>query len=281
MWKKFSPRTSLSWTSLSWSSLSRSALSWSDVFGDTLPQFSFSETDERHQAPEFAAAQNAVVALVGLAFEAKIAAGPGVLTICRGGGPQAAELIQLAVRAGCRSIISFGVAGGLAPDLLPGDCVVASAIIDQATARATDLLWSHNLLEAIPNARHGPIIGVNQVVGDPTSKQKLHKLTGAIAVDMESHLVTRLAAIYGLSFAAVRVVVDPAHRLVPPAAVLAMGPSGSADVTAMLCDLWERPSQLVALLRLAVDVYAARAALIRLRRAVGPCFGWRDFEWRD
>jgi hopanoid-associated phosphorylase len=249
-------------------------LSWPDFFDDTLPRFAFSEASEQDRASEFAA-DNAVVALVGLTFEAKIAAGPGVLAICRGGGPQTAELIQLAVRAGCRSIISFGVAGGLAPDLVPGDCVVASAIIDQAAARATDPLWSRNLLEAIPNARHGPIIGVNHVVSDPASKQKLHAVTGAIAVDMESHLVTRLAALYGLAFAAVRVVVDPAHRPVPSAAVLAMGPGGSADLAAMLYDVLERPSQLVALMRLAADIYAARAALIRLRRAVGPCFGWR------
>ena len=65
--------------------------------------------------------QRSVIALVGLAFEARIAAGPGVLVVCR--GRETADLLRLAIGAGCRSIISFGVAGGLAPDLLPGDCV--------------------------------------------------------------------------------------------------------------------------------------------------------------
>jgi hypothetical protein len=61
------------------------------------------------------------------------------------------------------------------------------------------------------------IVGVNAVISNPADKQKLHALTGAVAVDMESHLVARLAASYDLAFAAVRVVIDPAHRAVPPA----------------------------------------------------------------
>jgi adenosylhomocysteine nucleosidase len=213
-----------------------------------------------------------VVALVGLAFEARIAAGPGALVICRGGSRETAELAQIALRAGCRSIISFGVAGGLAPDLVPGDCVVASSIIDHPTLRPTDPLWSRKLMEMIPDARHGPIVGVNAVVSNPADKRRLRALTGAVAVDMESHLVARLAASHGLAFAAVRVVIDPAERAVPSAALLAMAPGGSTDISSMLWDILARPAQLSLLLRLAADAYAARAALVRLRRALGPGF---------
>jgi adenosylhomocysteine nucleosidase len=216
--------------------------------------------------------ERSVVALVGLAFEACIAAGPDALVICRGGGRETAELVGIALGAGCRSIISFGVAGGLAPDLVPGDCVVASAIIDHPTLRPTDPLWSRKLMEMIPHARHGPILGVNAVVSNPADKRRLHALTGAVAVDMESHLVARLAASHGLAFAAVRVVIDPAHRAVPAAALLAMAPSGTTDISSMLRDVFARPSQLSPLLRLAADAYVARTALVRLRRALGPGF---------
>ena len=37
-------------------------------------------------------------------------------------------------------------------------------------------------------------MGVNAVVSDPADKRKLHAFTRAVAVDMESHLVARLAA---------------------------------------------------------------------------------------
>ena len=126
--------------------------------------------------------ERSVIALVGLAFEARIAAGPGVLVICP--GRETPELLQLAISAGCRSIISFGVAGGLAPDLVPGDCVVASAIIDYPALWPTDPLWSRKLTDMIPGALHGPIVGVNSVVSDPADKCRLHALTGAVAVDM-------------------------------------------------------------------------------------------------
>ena len=99
---------------------------------------------------------SSVIALVGLAFEARIAAGPGVLVICRGGESHAAEILPSAVRGGCRSIISFGVAGGLAPDLDPGDCIVASAVVDYPTLRPTDPLWSSKLLAMLPDARRRP-----------------------------------------------------------------------------------------------------------------------------
>jgi adenosylhomocysteine nucleosidase len=165
--------------------------------------------------------QRSVIALVGLAFEARIAAGPGVLVVCR--GRETADLLRLAIGAGYRSIISFGVAGGLAPDLIPGDCVVASAIIDYPAVRPADPLWSRKLADMIPGARHGPIMGVNAVVSNPSDKRKLHASTRAVAVDMASHLVARLADAHGLAFAAVRVIIDPAHRAVPPAASLANG----------------------------------------------------------
>jgi hopanoid-associated phosphorylase len=227
--------------------------------------------DADDDAPELSdLSERSVIALVGLAFEARIAAGPGVLVICR--GRETSDLLQLAISAGCRSIISFGVAGGLAPDLVPGDCVVASAIIDYPALRPTDPLWSRKLADMISGARHGPIVGVNSVVSDPADKGRLHALTGAVAVDMESHLVGRLAASHGLAFAAVRVIVDPAHRAVPPAALLAMAPGSSTDVSAMVWEILARPSQVSPLMRLAADALAARTSLIRLRRTLGPSF---------
>ena len=58
-----------------------------------------------------------------MAFEAGIAAGPGVVVVT--GGAANADAISAAVRRGCRGIVSFGIAGGLTPDLEPGACIVA------------------------------------------------------------------------------------------------------------------------------------------------------------
>jgi adenosylhomocysteine nucleosidase len=254
----------------SWKAAWREAWSSPELDVDGRGAASVMSLSDPDNGLELNLSQRSVIALVGLAFEARIAAGPGVLVLCR--GRETSDLLRLAVSAGCRSIISFGVAGGLAPDLIPGDCVVASAIIDYPTVRPTDPLWSRKLADMIPGALHGPIMGVNSVVSNPADKRKLHTFTRAAAVDMESHLVARLADAHGLAFAAVRVIIDPAHRTVPPAALLAMAPGGNTDVSAMLWEILARPSQVSPLMRLAADAIAARAALVRLRRALGPSF---------
>jgi adenosylhomocysteine nucleosidase len=215
-----------------------------------------------------------VVVLVGLAFEARIAAGRGVLVVCRGSGCELSGVLQPALQEGCRSIISFGVAGGLAPDLRAGDVVVASAIRDSHVVWQTDPIWSKKLLATAPDIRHGPVIGVDSAVLEPAAKRALYAGTGAVAVDMESHLVARAADAHNLAFAAVRVVVDPVHRAIPEAALMAIGPAGIADISPVLREIMAHPSQLGAFVRVAVDAYFARIALARVRRIVGPNFGF-------
>ena len=217
-----------------------------------------------------------VIAFVGMGFEAKIAAGPGVLVVCRNSRRDLANVIAGAVRQGYRGVISFGVAGGLAANLRTGDWVVASAVLDAHVPHTTDAAWSSSLVATIPGATYAPILGVDAPVAEPAMKRQLHMTTGACAVDMESHVVVRLAAAHGLAFAAVRVIIDPAERTIPPAALLGMRSDGSANAWAVLRDLAARPSQFLSLVRLAVDSFAARAELLRVRRLLGPHFRLAD-----
>jgi adenosylhomocysteine nucleosidase len=218
-----------------------------------------------------------IVVVVGLAFEARIAAGPSTRVICSGDGKNLAAALELAVAAGCRGLMSFGVAGGLAAELRPGACVVASEIVSSVDRLPTDPHWSRNLLDTMPNAMSGVVLGMPEPIIDPAAKRALRRQTGAHTVDMESHLVAQAAAALGLPLAAIRVVADPADRGLPLSALAGMRPDGRTDTMAVLRTLVRQPRELPALIRTALDTRRARAALVRGRQLLGPRFGFPDF----
>jgi len=162
---------------------------------------------------------------------------------------------------------SFGVAGGLAPGLPPGQWIVASAIVSNDEHHAADRLWSECLLEVLPRAKHAAIAGVDATVNDPNAKRALHARTRALGVDMESHVAARVAHDHGLPFAACRVILDPAHRTLPPAARVSLRAQAVPDPRAVLRSVTAEPSQLPGLIRLALDASIAKIALRRGRAA--------------
>jgi len=235
----------------------------------------------QYAGPPLGRQRRTVIAFVGMAFEARIAAGPGIHVVSRDARHELEAAVASASLHGYRGIISFGVAGGLAEELRPGDWVVASAVAEAQGSRATDAVWSQKLVNAVANAHHAPVIGVDTPVADPARKRELRRLTGAAAVDMESHIVARLAAAHGLAFTALRVIVDPVHRAIPNAALQGMGAGPQADSAAVVRDLIARPSQLPHLLRITLDAYIARRAMQRLRQRLGPHFAFTDLSVAD
>jgi hopanoid-associated phosphorylase len=214
-----------------------------------------------------------MIVVVGMAFEARIAAGLGMPVICGGDGKNLAASLSRAMAAGCSGLISFGVAGGLAPHLEPGTCVVGSAILDESDRRLTDARWAQRLMRIIPGAVHGAIVGVREPIAHADDKRALHEKTGAVAVDMESHVVARAAADHGVPVAAIRVIVDPVKRTIPRSALAGAQPDGTIDSFAVLLSLARNPRDFLGLVRMALDTRAARATLVRGSALLGPGLG--------
>ncbi len=221
--------------------------------------------------------EQVVIAAVGLTFEARIAAAPGVTVVGRGGAGGLLASVEKAIRQGCKGIVSFGIAGALVPQLKPGAFVVGSSVIDvNGDDLPTCPQWAGRVLQMLPHAVHAPILGSEGPVAHPAVKRLLHKKTGAAIVDMESHLAARLAAKHGVAFAALRVVCDPAHRALPSAALAGMRPDGTTDGLAVLRGIAGRPSVIPGVMLTAMDAAAARASLQRGRRMLGASFGLID-----
>jgi adenosylhomocysteine nucleosidase len=221
-----------------------------------------------------------VLVATGLSLEARIASGPGVVTVCSGGDPQRLRvLLSQANPRHLRAVISFGLAGGLNPALRAGDIVVASDVVSDGKSLAADPAILAAFATRLSRGRAAPepssIVGWDVVVSDPVEKAALHQ-AGAHAVDMESHVAAEFAAAHGLPFGVVRVICDPAERAVPPFAQRALGTSGGIRMPAIVGSLARNPSQVPALMGLGRDFAIALVALRRSRRLLGLHFGLVD-----
>jgi hopanoid-associated phosphorylase len=191
------------------------------------------------------------------------------LMFCSGADAgRAADGIAGMIADGVSALLSFGVAGGLDPKLRPGDVVVAEAVIAPDGARyATQTDWRDRVVEAAGGPRQltvASIAGSDTPVPAPSAKARLHRDTGAAALDMESHIAAAAAAAAGLPFLAVRVVADPADRRIPAAALAGIGADGKVRPFAVIGRLVMKPWEIPDLVRLAEANRAAHAGLRRV-----------------
>ena len=212
-----------------------------------------------------------LVIIVGLSFEARIAGRIRAQVICSGDGQNLAASLTRAITKQCRGLISLGIAGGLLPNLSAGTCVIGSQIVDGTKRLMTDRSWSQSLLQAIPGSIYGKIVGVAAPIPFPEVKHSLYLNTGAIAVDMESHVVGNAAVTNGLPFVAIRVISDPAESSLPRVALAAMRPNGTVDCFAMVRSLMNHPREVRALAETARDTFAAGITLSRVCSVFRSC----------
>lgn len=210
--------------------------------------------------------------VVGMKREAALIPGSGA-AICSGGDVGLLERRLAAVDpGGLDGVVSFGLAGGLDPALAPGDLVLATSVVAPPHSFSLDPDLSNALASAIGTAGLAPsgggFAGVGAVVLTPRAKAALRSTTGAVAVDMESHVAARFAAAHGLPFAALRAVSDPADRALPAIAAQALTPEGDVDYVRVIAGLARAPREIGSLLKAGRDSAAAFAALERAGRAL-------------
>jgi len=199
--------------------------------------------------------------------EAALIAGLGLHSVVSGGVADllGARLKDALTHYKIAGIISVGLGGALSPDLSVGDWVVGERVTDGATTWETDAAWKTALATSLgPTARRGVIVGSDTMVANADAKAALRKTTGALAVDMESHVAARIASAHGLPFAALRVMSDAAMRTLPKAALAGMRPDGGMNLAGVLWALAKAPRQLPALIRTGREADVAFKALALL-----------------
>jgi adenosylhomocysteine nucleosidase len=205
--------------------------------------------------------------LVGLTAEAKLAKPLGCV-IATGGGSAAgaAEAVARLIAAGATGLVSFGLAGGLAPALPAGTIIVPRAVV---VPEAGDVMTDPALARILGGVTRETLFGGDAIAATFAEKRRLRQTTGAAAIDLESGAVARAATSHGLPFAVLRAICDPAERDLPPAALVALNERGVIGLMRVIASVIGQPRQLPSLLTLASDAAAARRALVARVAAIG------------
>jgi hypothetical protein len=205
-----------------------------------------------------------VVCASGLAAEAKIARAVGFpVVIGAGDRARTVALVEGAVReASC--LLSFGIAGALAPDLRTGDLIISTQVVseDGACWRAEEQFGDRvSALTCDMGGFPGPVLGASAILATEAAKSRAWRETGACAVDLESDVVARIAAQAGIPFLVVRTIADTVYRRLPPAALVPLSKAGTPDLMRVIGSVLRRPRQIGALIRLACETRIALSAL--------------------
>lgn len=161
----------------------------------------------------------------------------------------------------------FGVSGGLNPDLAAGDLVLASTVVDacgEGKEVHLDLeVEGYKKLSLAEGFKVccGPILTVNEPVFQPLDKKRLFAKYAALAVDMESAAVARVATEMAIPCTVVRAICDPAQRPIAADAFDIVDEAGRLRWGGLLCALVKRPGLLPDMLRMQTDFSRALQSL--------------------
>lgn len=182
----------------------------------------------------------------------------------------ARDLVQ---QQGCSALLSFGVAGGLAPTLRAGDVVLAEKIVADGQVLRSEPSWLNRLKDTLTDdmpVTTGVLAGVAVAVASAGEKRRLHDETGGMALDMESHAVASAAQDLGVPFLAVRVIADGAGQSIPLWLPGVIDQAGKVKLSTFLGGFARHPGDGIEVFRLAEANRRAMRSLRRVALLLGP-----------
>ena len=184
------------------------------------------------------------------------------------GAVNATNAAQLLVEKGVTQLVSWGCAGALSEALKPGDLVFADKLRDVNGSLVDGFYVSSSLHDVIKkclpkntSVYTGMLIESRDIVSLSAIKKQLYASTGAIAVDMESVAIAKVAKQHQLSFLALRVIVDPASMDLPQAINQSLNAEGVIEMPKLLSFIAKHPFEILGLFLLGRYFNAAKKTL--------------------
>jgi len=157
-------------------------------------------------------------------------AGQAYWLVLTGIGPKAADAAARAVLNRCRAalVVSTGFAGALLPAAAVGDVIVATTVVgakfDGVWTQVGPAITCDSSVRQVVHAaaaemnltvHSGPVLSVPTIVCRAVDKLQVSRLTGTIAIDMESAAIAEVASAQGVPFGVVRTVSDVVDEDLP------------------------------------------------------------------
>jgi adenosylhomocysteine nucleosidase len=174
---------------------------------------------------------------------------------------------------GATALLSWGTAGGLAPELSPGSLILPKTVIaSNRSLYHVDATWHNSLCNRLKghiDFHTDPMAESTVVVCSPGEKAILFRETGAIGVDMESAAVATVAQEVEVPFLVVRVVADAMDTTIPKSTLNAFNEYGRLSFLRLIQGFVQHPAELFALLRIGRNYRAAQRTLAAVARLTG------------
>lgn len=181
------------------------------------------------------------------------------VVLLRGGmGPERAAraAVWLVQYYALQGVLSVGFAGGLQTSLATGDAVLPRRILAVPAGTETiptreeaglkpDAGLAHLAAVAATQAalttHQGTLLSITELVSHAAAKKRLGRRTGALAVDMESYSVGRVAAEHSLPYMVLRTIFDTCDEDVPFQAGLFTSADGALQPLRVLSYMTRQP----------------------------------------
>jgi adenosylhomocysteine nucleosidase len=188
-----------------------------------------------------------------------------VLAYSGAGANNARSTSELLIEQGANRLISWGCAAALSETLNPGDLVLADTLIDAEGAQiaiASDWhSYTKNLLAASLQVHTGSLVESLSIVATSLDKKHLHTQTGAVALDMETIAIAKVALQHQLPFLAIRAIADPVNMDLPKAINHSLNNEGDIMLGKLLLFIALHPSELPGLIKLGLHFNNAKNTL--------------------
>ena len=199
---------------------------------------------------------------------------PNLYVFYAGMGPNnAAHAAQSLVDLKVDGLVSWGVAGALDPALDSGDTVLPVEVLDaDGQLYHVNQSWHAALANKLNHGSvysKGRLVSTSDVQHNPQQKLKLQQSVQAVAIDMESGSVAKVACAADKPFVVIRTIFDAVTMRIPSSSTNATDEYGRVSVRQLMMGLLRSPAELAQYPKLVSSFTKAKAGLRRVAQLCG------------